>query len=129
MGAMLVGMATGIPMMMLIVFFTIAQAGVIAFCAYKNRMSVKWWLFSSLVLNSWVLIPFIFSVVRIRTAKCKSCGTKVNHKADFCPNCGESVKTFDDESFIRKIMIALAVLFAVLEIITIILSAAGVQIA
>lgn len=129
MGAMLVGMATAIPAMILLVFFTIVQAGVIAFCAHKNRMSVKWWLFSSLVLNTWVLIPFIFSIVKIRTAKCKSCGTKVSHKTDFCPSCGEGVKTFDDESFIRKIMIALAVLFAALEIITIIISAAGVPFA
>lgn len=117
MGAMLVGMATGIPVMILVVFCTIVQAGVIAFCAYKNKMSVKWWLFAALVLNTFVLIPFIFAIVKIRTATCKSCGKKVNHKTKHCPNCGESVKAFDDESFIRKIMIVLAVAFAVFEFI------------
>lgn len=129
MGAMLVGMATGIPMMMLVVFCIIVQAVVIAFCAYKNQMSVKWWLFSSLVLASWALIPFIFSIIKIRTARCKSCSARVKRKTKFCPHCGESFKTFDDESFIRKIMIAIAVVIAALEVVTIILSAAGVQIA
>ena len=111
MGAMLVGMATAIPAMILLIFFTIVQACVISYCAYKNNMSVKWWLLASFMLNSWVILPFVFAVTKTKTQKCKSCGTKVKYKTQFCPECGENIKVFDDEGFIRKILIALVVVF------------------
>ena len=123
MGAMLVGMLTSIPVIIITVFFVISNTVILTFCAYKNKMSVKWWLFSSLVLFFWVWIPFIFSIVKIRTAKCKSCGADVKRKTNFCPSCSERFEAFDDESFIRKIMIALAAAFAVFEIVNVVLVA------
>lgn len=126
MGAMLVGMATAIPAMIILVFFTIVQACVIAFCAYKNNMSVKWWLLAAFMLNSWVILPFVFAVIKTKTQKCRSCSTKVKYKTQICPECGERIKVFDDEGFIRKILIALVVIFcSILVIETVILAFTG----
>lgn len=69
MGAMLVGMATAIPAMILLIFFTIVQACVISYCAYKNSMSVKWWLLASFMLNSWVILPFVFAVTKNKNSE------------------------------------------------------------
>lgn len=117
MGAMLVGIATSLPIMIFAVFYTVMQAAVVAFCAYKCGMSVKWWLFAAFVLNSFVLIPFAFALIKCTCAKCTACGAKVKYKSVLCPACGESIKRFDDEGFIRKIMIVVAVGFAVFELV------------
>lgn len=118
MGAMLVGLATGIPLMIFVFFFTIVQTAVITFCAYKAKMSVLWWFIAALVMNSWVIIPFIFAHLKIATSKCHSCGANTKNSTGSCPCCGESVKKFDDKRFIKRILLAFPialVVFTILE--------------
>lgn len=74
MGAMLVSMALSIPIMMFIAFFTIVLIAVLVYFACKIKMSVLWWLIAAVVMNFWVIFPFVFAYIKIDTAKCPNCG-------------------------------------------------------
>ncbi|MBQ8576100.1 MAG: hypothetical protein IJ447_08665 [Clostridia bacterium] len=118
MGAMLVSMALSIPIMMFIAFFTIVLIAVLAYCAYKIKMSVLWWLIAAIVMNFWVVFPFVFAYIKIDKAKCPNCGANKKTNTGICPCCGDSGKKFDDKKFIKRTLLVyliVIVIYAILE--------------
>lgn len=102
MGAMLISLAVTVPMIILMFFETMALISVIAFCTLKNRMNVLWWVIATVILNFWVLIPYVIARVRIALSKCPECGTRINKTHRYvCPNCYARVKKFNDKKFIQ----------------------------
>lgn len=110
MGAMLVGLITGIPLMIIFYSYITISAVLIAsiaFFSYQLKMSVLWWVLAALIMNLAVLIPFIIAVRKISKNKiCPACGSRSRNSAGFCPACGESTKAFNDKKFIKKILLA-----------------------
>lgn len=117
MGAMLVGLITGIPAMIIIYSFVTISAvliATIAFFSYQLKMSVLWWTLAAFVMNIWVLIPFIIAVKKISKNKiCPACGSRSRNSVGFCPACGESTKAFDEKKFIKKILLVISILIGI----------------
>lgn len=120
MGAMLVGLITGIPLM--IIFYTFATVTVvltasIAFFSYQFKMSVPWWTIAAYVMNIFVLIPFIYALKKVSKAKmCPACGAKARNRIGFCTACSETTKVFDEKKFIKRILLAFVILLGVFYI-------------
>lgn len=102
MGAMLISLALTLPVMIGMFFFTITLVAIIAFGTYRNNMNVLWWVIATVILNFWVLIPYVIARVRIALSKCPECGTRINKIHRYvCPNCYARVKKFNDKKFIQ----------------------------
>ena len=102
MGAMLISLAITLPVMIGMFFFTITLVAIIAFGTYRNNMNVLWWVIATVILNFWVLIPYVIARVRIALSKCPECGTRINKTHRYvCPNCYARVKKFNDKKFIQ----------------------------
>ena len=102
MGAMLISLALTLPVMIGMFFFTITLVAIIAFGTYRNNMNVLWWVIATVILNFWVLIPYVIARVRIALSKCPECGTRINKTHRYvCPNCYARVKKFNDKKFIQ----------------------------
>lgn len=112
--AMLLGLALSIPAMIFTVICTVFLIAIVSLVSYKNKMSVLWWFIGSVVLNSWVTIPFVFILIRIRTRKCPDCGASTKDNTGICPNCNASVKRVDDKKFIQRILLTEAIIIAVI---------------
>ena len=120
MGAMLIGLITGIPIMIIVYSFITVSAiliATIAFFSYQLKMSVLWWTLAACIMNFGVLIPFIFAVRKISKNKiCPACGSRSRNNAGFCPACGESTKAFNDKKFIQKILLAYLVAVIIITV-------------
>lgn len=117
MGAMLVGLITGIPAMIIIysgLAISIVTVVSTAFLTHKLRMSVIWWTIAAYVMNIGVLIPFIYALKQITKAKtCPACGSRSRNKAGFCPACGELTKVFNEKKFIQKTLLIIGILIVI----------------
>lgn len=117
MGAMLVGLITGIPLMIITYSFValcIVLIAAIAFLTYKLKMSVIWWTIAACIMNIGVLIPFIYALKRISKAKiCPACGAKSRNRIGFCTACSETTKVFDEKKFIIRILIVIGILIGI----------------
>ena len=117
MGAMLVGLITGIPLMIMIYSFITVSAILIvsiAFFSYQLKMNVLWWTLAAFVMNFSVLIPFIIAVKKISKNKiCPTCGSRSRNSAGFCPACGANSKAFDDTKFIKRILLIISILMGI----------------
>lgn len=120
MGAMLVGLITGIPLMIIFYTFvtvTVVLTASIAFFSYQFKMSVLWWTIAAYVMNIFVLIPFIYVLKKISKAKiCPACGVKARNRIGFCTACSETTKVFDEKKFIKRILLAFVILLGVFYI-------------
>ncbi|MBR3835863.1 MAG: zinc ribbon domain-containing protein [Clostridia bacterium] len=114
MGAMLVGLITGIPAMIIVyscLAISIVMVVSTAFVTHKLKMSVLWWTIAAYVLNIVVLIPFIYALKQISKEKiCPACGSRSRNKAGFCPACGANSKVFNEKKFIQKILLIIGIL-------------------
>lgn len=117
MGAMLVGLLTGIPIMIFFYSFvaiTLGAIAVIAFLAYKLKMSVLWWTLAAFMMNILVLIPFIYALNKISKSRtCPVCGAKSRNRIGFCTACSETTKVFDEKKFIKKVLLAVGILLVI----------------
>lgn len=109
--AMLLSLALSIPAMIFAIVCTVIMIAIISLVSYKNKMSVLWWFIGSVVLNSWVTIPFVFILIRIRTRKCPDCGANTKDNTGVCPNCNASVKklmtrNLFSESYLRTLSLS-----------------------
>ena len=114
--AMLLGLALSIPAMIFAIFCQMITLAVVSLVAYKNHMSVLWWFIGTAVLFSWVIIPFVFILIRIRTRKCPDCGASTKNNTGICPNCNTQVKRVDDKKFIQRILLIRGVIIAAIFI-------------
>ncbi len=120
MGAMLVGLITGIPAM-IIVYSCFALSLVVtaatAFLTYKLRMSVLWWTIAAYIMNIGVLIPFIYALKKISKARvCPACGAKARNRIGFCTACSETTKVFDEKKFIKRVLLVIGILTAIVYV-------------
>lgn len=100
MGAMLVSLSVTVPMLIFMFFCTAVLIAVIAFCAYRNRMNVLWWVIATVVLNLYVLIPYVIVRAIASLRRCPECKTAINRThRNVCPNCCSRIKQINDKRF------------------------------
>lgn len=124
MGAMLVGMATGVAAMGIsftLIGFSLVTRTVIALVirtkARRLNMDSGLWAVSGLFLGFWIIPVYIFAKRKMVSLKCTVCGLQIEHGANFCVSCGTPVKTFDDGAFLKKVLLIAAVAFVVFYIV------------
>lgn len=126
MGAMLVGMATGIAAMIFAVVLQIIIALGLFIDAHRHKMKAVNWAIAGFIFHFWILPVYI--IVRIKTAnlKCVSCGKRVGENKDFCPECGTAVQKIDDgaiaKKFVLYVLAALAVFVVLGTVYTVIVT-------
>ncbi len=120
MGAMLVGMVTGMFAMGFAVIIHIIYLVILFVDAKRSGLQAVNWLVAGLVLNLWSLPVYI--AVRIKTAKlkCDSCGAKYGSNKAFCPNCGAAVKKFDDGKIAERLILGVIAAGAVIFVLFIV---------
>ncbi len=102
MGAMIVGMITGMAAWGFFIFTCIVNAFVMFFLAGFLKMNSIKWAVSGLVCNFYSEVFFVIALIAMKTRKCKSCGTRVENIDGYCTQCGESIKKLDDGKFALK---------------------------
>lgn len=124
MGAMLVGMATGVAamgFMFAVMGFSVALRVIIALIvgvkARRLNMESGLWAVSSLFLSFWIIPVYIIVKRKMNSLKCTACGQRVEHGANFCTSCGAPVKAFDDGAFLKKVLLIAAVAFVAVFIV------------
>ena len=121
MGAMLVGMATGIAAMgisFVLIGFSVVTRTVIALIirtkAQRLNMDSGLWAVSGFFLGLWIVPVFIIAKRKITSLKSTACGRQTGHGANYCAVCGAPVEVFDDSRFLKRILlIAVAVIVVV----------------
>ena len=124
MGAMLVGMATGIAAMgisFVLIGFSVVTRTVIALIirtkAQRLNMDSGLWAVSGFFLGLWIVPVFIIAKRKIISLKCTACGRQIEYGTKFCVSCGTPVKSFDDGAFLKKVLSIAAVAFVVFYIV------------
>ena len=120
MGAMLVGMVTGVAamgFMFAVIGFSVVTRVVIALIirvkARRLNMDSGLWAISGFFLGLWIVPVCIIVKRKMKSLKCTACGQRVEHGANFCISCGAPVQAFDDGRFLKKILlIAVAAIVA-----------------
>lgn len=125
MGAMLVGMATGVAAMgisFVLIGFSVVTRTVIALIirtkAQRLNMDSGLWAISGFFLGLWIIPVCIIVKRKMKSLKCTACGQRVEHGANFCISCGTPVKAFDDGAFLKKVLLIAAVAFIVFYIVS-----------
>ena len=121
MGAMLVGMATGVAAMgisFVLIGFSVVTRTVIALIirtkARQLNMDSGLWAVTGFLLGLWIIPVYIFAKRKMASLKCTACGKQNEHSANFCVSCGAPVSHFEDGRFLKRILlIAVAVIVAV----------------
>lgn len=125
MGAMLVGMATGVAAMgisFVLIGFSVVTRTVIALIirtkARRLNMDSGLWAVTGFLLGLWIIPVCIIVKRKMKSLKCTACGQRVEHGANFCVSCGTPVKAFDDGAFLKKVLLIAAVAFIVFYIVS-----------
>ncbi len=105
MGAMLVGMATGIAAMIFSIVVSAVIALILFIDARRHKMKALNWAIAGLLFNFWVVPVYIIARIRLATLKCKVCGAKVGPNVNFCLFCGAAVEKPDDGNLAKRFVI------------------------
>lgn len=117
MGAMLVGMVTGFFAMCFCVIWKIIDMTIIFFDARRHRMNIPLWLTSVFLLDLWCLPFYIYARIKLSKNKCLSCKSRIEKNATICPDCGNTVKPFDDSIFAKKFLLTVLIAYVVILVI------------
>ncbi len=116
MGAMLVGIVTGMFAWIFFIVFTILFALLIFIDARRHNMKSGLWAITALILNFYILPVYIYTRIKIATLKCENCGAKVNQK-NFCSQCGSEIRKFNDEAILKKFLKIVLIVVAVILVV------------
>lgn len=116
MGAMLVGMATGLMAMFFIAVEKIIIAVALFVIAHRQGMNAVKWAVAGFLLDFWTILVYIIVRIKIANLKCASCGEKVGKNAEFCPNCGERVKKIDDGEIAKKFVLYVCLIMVIIVV-------------
>lgn len=105
MGAMLVGMITGMAAMAFAVTIQIIITVILFIDAYRHNMKAVRWAIAGFMFNFWSLPVYIIVRIKMANPKCKSCGEKLRADQNFCPVCGTAVKKIDDGAIAKKFIL------------------------
>ncbi len=132
MGAMIIGMITGMAAWGMLIFTCIINAFVMFFLARYLKMNSIKWAISGFICNFYSEVFFLAALIAMKKRKCKSCGTRVENIDGYCVNCGEKITKLDDGKFALKypfiIFLICFAVFAIVCVIGSILSDLGVVI-
>lgn len=122
MGAMLIGMATGVVAMgfsAIFIGFLIVSKIIIALVIFadarRQKMEASRWAVTGLFLDFWIIPVYIIAKRKMTLLKCTVCHKQIERDASFCSSCGTPVKAFDDGAFLKKsLLCVVAILFGVI---------------
>lgn len=123
MGAMLVGMVTGLAAMAVIYLFIFIERIIITvalfFIARHQGMKAVKWAVGGFFFGLLAVADYIYVRYKMTNRKCSSCNTKAGKNADFCINCGTAIENPNEGALVKKSVKYMLIIWAVIEIFSI----------
>lgn len=123
MGAMLIGMVTGLAAMTVIYVLIFIEKIIITaalfFIARRQGMQAVKWAVAGFFFDIWTVLVYVCVRMKMANRKCPSCGTKAGRDADFCINCGTAIEKISEGTLAKKFVKYILIAWAVFEILAI----------
>lgn len=120
MGAMLVGMVTGLTAMAFLCVFIFIERIIITvalfFIARHHGMKAVKWAVGGFFFGFLAIADYIYVIYKMSNRKCSSCGAKAGRDADFCTNCGAAVEKVNEGALVKKSVKYMLIVWAAFEI-------------